>query len=109
MTLNGGKSARYTAVLVFYAQVYSRPLVSQRERGKHYIEKKVILVERVNITDEYAINAGLHLRPAEYNNGQNVPAKPQQPNTVEEYARNDKLEKLGVGGIVHFHCCFHEN
>ena len=79
MALNGSKSARYTAaVLVFYAQVYSRALVSQRERGKHYIEKKnVILVERENITDEYAINAGLHLRPAEHNNGQNIPAKSQ--------------------------------
>ena len=39
MALNGGKSARYTAVLVFYVQaqgLHSGALASQQGRGKHY-------------------------------------------------------------------------
>ena len=53
MALNGGKSARYTAVLVFYVQaqgLHSRALASQQGRGKHYYyvwgkgEKKVFFI-----------------------------------------------------------------
>ena len=39
MALNGGKSARYTAVLVFYVQaqgLHSGALASQQGGGKHY-------------------------------------------------------------------------
>ena len=34
------------------------------------------------ITDEYAIDAGFHLRPAEYDNGQYVPAKSEESHPV---------------------------
>ena len=34
------------------------------------------------ITDEYAINAGFHLRPTEYDNGQYVPAKSEKSHTI---------------------------
>ena len=63
MALNGGKSARYTAVLIFYtqAQGLAERLLPSREEESTIMygeEKKVFFIMcGRKITDEYAINA----------------------------------------------------